>query len=288
MAESINLSPKVSESAVTCCNMKPTSLAKLILVFQLLAPWVVSASDEVVFKDKAGRVLKKSDLSNASGDFAWELKSGTPIDEEARKEHALGRAAGQRGDHRTAITHFAAASKIAPSWPYPIYDTAFTYLLQKDFANAYEYYRRVDHMAPRGFFTAKTAVHALRMELNRELPNGTYLTYVALEWETDKQKVKQTALAMTESAPGFAPAWKTAALLEHDLRRRLMLIEKGLKARPDGETRGFLLLNKALALAEQNRNSEAKSILGELALDPTSPRDIEALAKRTLAQLGQR
>lgn len=177
---------------------------------------------------------------------------------------------------------------MAPAWPYPVYDAAFTFLLQKEFDTAYEYYRRVDQMAPRGFFTAKTAVHALRMELNRELPRGTYLSYVALEWEDDKQKVRQVAEAMTRVTPGFAPAWKTAAMLEDDLGRRAALLESGLKARPDEETRGFLLLNKALVLHEQNKTVEAKAILGELALAPTSPRDVEALAKRTLAQLVQR
>lgn len=254
----------------------------------MLAPWLAVAADEIVFRDKAGRVLKKSDLAEANGNFTWELASTTPVGEEAKKEHALGRAAGQRGDYRTALAHFAAASKIAPAWPYPVYDAAFTFLLQKEFDTAYEYYRRVDQMSPRGFFTAKTAVHALRMELNRELPSGTYLSYVALEWETDKQKVRQVAQAMTRVTPGFAPAWKTAAMLEDDLGRRAALLESGLKARPDEETRGFLLLNKALVLHEQNRTPEAKAILGELALAPTSPRDIEALAKRTLAQLAQR
>ncbi|SEU17732.1 hypothetical protein [Variovorax sp. OV084] len=268
--------------------MKPSSFAKLALIFPLLSPWLAIAADEVVFKDKAGRVLKKSDLVEASGNFTWEIASITPVSEEARKEHALGRAAGQRGDHRAAMAHFAAASKIAPTWPYPLYDAAFTFLLQKDFGAAYEYYRRVDQMAPRGFFTAKTAVHALRMELNRELPSGTYLSYVSLEWEADKQKVRQAAQAMTKATPGFAPAWKTAAMLEDDLGRRLALLESGLKARPDEETRGFLLLNKSLLLHEQKRTSEAKAILGELALAPTSPRDIEVLAKRTLAQLEQR
>ncbi|MDQ0014217.1 tetratricopeptide (TPR) repeat protein [Variovorax boronicumulans] len=268
--------------------MKSSLLAKFALICSMLAPWLAVATDEVVFRDKAGRVLKKSDLAEANGNFTWELASTTLVSEAAKKEHALGRAAGQRGDHRTALAHFAAASKMAPAWPYPVYDAAFTFLLQKEFDTAYEYYRRVDQMAPRGFFTAKTAVHALRMELTRELPSGTYLSYVALEWETDKQKVRQVAQAMTRVTPGFAPAWKTAAMLEDDLGRRAALLESGLKARPDEETRGFLLLNKALVLHEQNRTSEAKAILGELALAPTSPRDVEALAKRTLAQLAQR
>lgn len=263
--------------------MTPPLLARLALLCSLLSPGLRAAADEVIFKDKAGRVLTASDLAQASGSFTWEIVSSTPVSDAARKEHALGRAAGQRGEHRAALAHFAAASKMAPAWPYPFYDTAFTYLLQKDFDQAYTYYRRVDQMAPRGFFTVKTAVHSLQMEREGALPQGTYLHYLSLEWEADKQKARQMAHAMARMHPGFAPAWKTAASLENDLGKRAQLLEAGLKARPDAETRGFLLLNKAQVLHEQNKTPQAQAILGALALDPGSPRDIEALAKRSLA-----
>lgn len=264
--------------------MKFSLLAAAAVALQLLAPAPALAADDIVFKDSAGRVLRRSDLDKADGRFSWELPSATPVNHAARDAHALGRAAGKNGDYRAALAHFETASKLAPRWPYPVYDAAFTYLLQKDFDAAYRHYRRVDALAPRGFFTAKTAVHSLRMERDGKLPQGTYLRYLALEWETDRDKTRQAALAMTRETPGFAPAWKTAAHLEDDPDKRLALLDSGLKAGPDAETRGFLLLNKAMVLRERNQIPEAMVMLGELAVDPQSPLDVEALARHTLAQ----
>ena len=259
-------------------------LAAVALALQLLAPASALAADDIVFKDSAGRVLRRSDLDKADGRFSWELPSAKPVSQAARDAHALGRAAGHSGDHRAALAHFKTASKLAPRWPYPVYDAAFTYLLQKDFDAAYRHYRRVDALAPRGFFTAKTAVHSLRMERDGKLPQGTYLRYLALEWETDRDKARQAALAMTRETPGFAPAWKTVAHLEDDPAKRLALLDSGLKADPDAETRGFLLLDKAVLLRERNQIPEAMVMLGELAVDPRSPLDVEALARHMLAQ----
>ncbi|MBB1653084.1 MULTISPECIES: tetratricopeptide repeat protein [Delftia] len=259
-------------------------LAAVALALQLLAPASALAADDIVFKDSAGRVLRRSDLDKADGRFSWELPSAKPVSQAARDAHALGRAAGHSGDHRAALAHFETASKLAPRWPYPVYDAAFTYLLQKDFDAAYRHYRRVDALAPRGFFTAKTAVHSLRMERDGKLPQGTYLRYLALEWETDRDKARQAALAMTRETPGFAPAWKTVAHLEDDPAKRLALLDSGLKADPDAETRGFLLLDKAVLLRERNQIPEAMVMLGELAVDPRSPLDVEALARHMLAQ----
>lgn len=259
-------------------------LAAVALALQLLAPASALAADDIVFKDSAGRVLRRSDLDKADGRFSWELPSAKPVSQAARDVHALGRAAGHSGDHRAALAHFETASKLAPRWPYPVYDAAFTYLLQKDFDAAYRHYRRVDALAPRGFFTAKTAVHSLRMERDGKLPQGTYLRYLALEWETDRDKARQAALAMTRETPGFAPAWKTVAHLEDDPAKRLALLDSGLKADPDAETRGFLLLDKAVLLRERNQIPEAMVMLGELAVDPRSPLDVEALARHMLAQ----
>ena len=45
-------------------------------------------------------------------------------------------AAGGAGDYKKAITLLERASSVAPEWPYPVYDMAFTYLLMKDAENA--------------------------------------------------------------------------------------------------------------------------------------------------------
>lgn len=249
----------------------------------LLPAWAVAA--DVVFKDKQGRVLTRDDLKGADGKFDWEVQSGTPVPEQARKLHQLGREAGQRGNYQAANDYFEQAAKAAPNWAYPLYDAAFTYLLIKDATKAYEYYRKVDAMSPRGFFTVKTAVHTLERERSGQFPPGTYVFFLGLEWTSDAAQKQQIVDTLTTKIPAFAPGWKEKALLENNPQKRLAYLDRGLAASPDLETRGFLLLNKATVLAGLGKKAEAVDILGQLALDPASPRDVEAIAKRVLASL---
>jgi tetratricopeptide (TPR) repeat protein len=218
----------------------------LLVLLSLISPSLIAGTEDIVFTDKSGRVLTMRDLQHSSGTFEWSLSSSVKVSDQARREHAAGRVAGNKGDYKEAIARFNAAAKAAPNWPYPNYDLAYIYLLQGAFADALKHYQLVDQGAPRGFFTVKTAVDTLRREQSGELPKGTYLNYVALEWEGDKQKVRSAVSAMTKSIPNFAPAWKAAAIFEDEPTRRLVMLEAGLKARPDAETKGFLLINKAL------------------------------------------
>ncbi len=241
------------------------------------------ASEEVVFKDQSGRVLKKSDLQNASGTVDWEIRSSRPVPARAVELHQMGRAAGQRGQYGLALQHFADASELAPDWPYPLYDAAFTHLLQRQYDRALSLYQQVDQMAPRGFFTVKTAVQYLKLEQEGKVPQGTYLKFLSLEWIDRSNEREALVRQLTEGTPSFAPGWKARAALETDPQRRLNYLERGLAVNPDPETKGFLLLNKAAILVGQGKRSEAIRILGSLALDPSSPIDIEALAKQSLA-----
>jgi tetratricopeptide (TPR) repeat protein len=249
---------------------------------------VLAAESEVVFKDKAGRILTQNDLRTATGKFDWEIRSPTPVPAQAQELHQLGRRAGQRGQNDEALKFFAQAAQIAPTWPHPVYDAAFTHLLKGQFDKAYELYRQVDGMAPRGFFTVKTAVHSLKLERDGVLPVGTYLRFLSLEWTNDEAKKQAIIRELNERSPAFAPAWKARAMLESDTERRLSYLERGLGLQADAETKGFLLLNKAAVLAAQGKKDEAVAILGTLALDPASPLDIEALAKKTLATIVSR
>ena len=63
--------------------------------------------------------------------------------------------------------------------------------------------------------------------------------------------------------PGFAPAWKELAALLDDPGDRLRAIERGLAAGPDPETRGMLLLNKALVANQRGDRGAAIAILDE-------------------------
>lgn len=267
--------------------MKDSFVSRLTTVWfgAVMSCSVLAAEPEVVFKDKAGRILTKQDLRAATGKFNWEIRSTTPVSARAQELHQLGRGAGQRGQSDMALKYFAEAAQMAPNWPYPLYDAAFTCLLQRRFDKALELYQRVDQMAPRGFFTVKTAVHVLKQERDRTLPEGTYLRYLSLEWTDSAIEKTAIVLELNERTPAFAPAWKERALMESDPQKRLAFLERGLAAQPDSETQGFLLLNKASLLADRGQRREAVDLLTTLALDPASPLDIEALAKKSLAMI---
>ena len=242
-------------------------------------------SARVVFRDAKGRELTEADLAGITGSFEWEVVGGDNVPEKAQELHRRGREAGGKGDHDRALELFAQASKEAPKWPYPVYDAAFTHLLKGDAKKAEESYAAVDRMAPRGFFTAKTALDCLRREKAGDLKPGTYKLYVMLEWEEDKARKKSILEQMVKRSPKFPAAWKDLALLQDDDKAKLEMIETGLSHAPDGETRGILLINKALVLNKQGKRDEAVRILGELALGPGSTLATEHLAKATLANL---
>ena len=185
--------------------------------------------------------------------------------------------------HETTITLLTKASQLAPDWPYPVYDRAFTHLLMKNGDAARADYQRTVDLAPRGFFTAITALDTLTREQNGDLPGGTYLAYISLEWIDDRAKKTQLVRALVEKFPRFAPAWKELALLTDDRSERLAAIDKGLAAAPDPETKGMLIINKASVLEEAGERDAAIRLLGELCLDPAATLGTEALAKSMLA-----
>jgi Flp pilus assembly protein TadD len=47
---------------------------------------------------------------------------------EAQTLHENGREAAARGDYAPALALLTKAAVLAPDWPYPVYDRAFTYL----------------------------------------------------------------------------------------------------------------------------------------------------------------
>jgi len=162
---------------------------------------------------------------------------------------------------------------------------AFTYLLMKDAENARKYYRKTVELAPRGFFTAVTALDTLDREAKADLPAGTYLAYVSLEWMDDPQKKADAVRQLVRRVPRFSQAWKELATQAHTDAENLAAIEKGLAANPDGETKGILLINKALATDRSGDHEGAVRLLGTLALDPASTFGTEHLAKATLANI---
>jgi tetratricopeptide (TPR) repeat protein len=229
-----------------------------------------------------------AELQGMTGTFRYEILGKRNVPAEAESLHTQARQAGGTGDYKKAIALLERASSLAPAWPYPVYDLAFTYLLMNEPENARKHYRKTVELAPRGFFTAITALDALDREAKGDLPAGTYLAYLSLEWMDDTGKKADAVRQLTERAPGFAPAWKEHAHLADTDPERLDSIDKGLAANPDGETKGILLINKALVMDRDGRHEAAVRLLGELALDPASTYATEHLAKATLADITKR
>jgi hypothetical protein len=106
-----------------------------------------------------------------------------------------------------------------------------------------------------------------------------------LEWITNPEEKKKLLLGIVEKAPAFAPAWSELGALTEDDSERLPIIEKGLAASPDPETKGMLLINKALVLSRQGKGSEGVLLLAKLIRDPTSTLATEHLAQFALSNL---
>jgi tetratricopeptide (TPR) repeat protein len=242
----------------------------------------------VILRAADGRTLTMTDLQGLTGTFQYEILGSSNVPVEAESLHRQARQAGGAGDFKKAIGLLERASSLAPAWPYPVYDMAFTYLLMKDAENARKHYRKTVELAPRGFFTALTALDALDREAKGDLPAGTYLAYLSLEWMDNPGQKADVVRQLVKRVPGFAPAWKEQAMRANADAEELDAIEKGLAVNPDGETKGILLINKALIMDRGGDHEAAVRLLGELALDPASTYATEHLAKVTLANIAKK
>ncbi len=202
---------------------------------------------KIKFTDDSGNSISREELAKSTGRFNYEIFGVENVSSLAKTLHNQARHYGQTGAYQKAIEILLQANKEAPKWPYPVYDLAFTYLLQGDWDNALKYYIMTDSLAPRGFFTSKTALHTLERERKGELKAGLYNMYVSLEWINDPQERFENIKLIVVNFPSFAPGWKEYSnLLEG--KDRISAIEKGLELDADMDTRGLLLINKALML----------------------------------------
>lgn len=185
----------------------------------------------------------------------------------AQTLHQQGRQAGEQGDYALALQFFQKAHESDPNWSYPLYDMAFTYLLQSEFDKAYAHYKKVDELSPKGFFTVKTALWTLEREQNGEYAKGLYTTYIKLEWIPENQRLS-ILQQILEHYPSFTPAYKAMINLYNDPDKRLELINKGLAQDADDETYCSLLVHKALVFKYGNQPEEAQRLLDELLDSP--------------------
>lgn len=248
---------------------------------------MISENNAIVFKDSSGNILSEADLSNVTGNVNYEIKADQYVNSKARSLHDEARSFGQSGKYDLAINRLEQAMQIQPNWAYPIYDLAFTYLLKGDYRNALKYYIQTDSVEPKGFFTAKTAIYALEGEKAGKFPKGMYLSYLQIEWADDTNKKLEIAKAITEKFPGFAPAWKEIAILTDDRQEKHTAIEHGLSLKADSETKGILLINRALALNENGKKEQAIQVLGSYIFSPDATTGNTELAKFTLKSIAK-
>ena len=206
------------------------------------------------------------------------------IPAEAHELHVQGRAASSAGDTALALELFQRAHVLAPTWAYPAYDMAFTYLLADDLDQAAHWYAHVDELEPRGFFTAKTALDTIRREQRGELFAGFSKQFALLEFESDETRLEALG-HITRRFPAFAPAWEKLASLVDDDDERLRAIDHGLAGNPDDQTYGILVINRALITSRRGDPSGAKRSLEQLLADTRCTVDAEALANMTLSSL---
>jgi tetratricopeptide (TPR) repeat protein len=242
-------------------------------------------ANTTIFRNASGEQVTQDELQTMNGLYSYEAVGSGKIPKEALALHEQGRQAGAQGHYNDAITSLTRAAAIAPDWPYPIYNRAFTYLLMEDYDKARIDYARTIKMSPRGFFTAFTAVDSLEKEKRGELPVGTYRLYISLENEADRSRKLEFVRVLLEKVPQFAPGWKELAVLSTDKKERLAAIETGLANKPDGETRGMLLLNKAIVLNLNGDREAAVSLVNQLIQDKNSTLGTEEQAKVLLPMI---
>lgn len=229
----------------------------------------MNKSINIEFSDLSGNKITKEELSESTGTFNYEIYGIENVSDLAKSLHDQARQFGQKGDYKNAIDKLEQANKEAPKWAYPLYDLAYTYLLQDDYKNALKYYQLTDKVAPNGFYTSKTALNTLEKEKNGEYKKGLYKMYLSLEWIDDPTEKIEMVKLLVSNFPSFAPGWKEYSnLLEG--KERMNAIEKGLNLDPDMETKGMLLINKALMVDENGNYKHATEILTEIIFNPKS------------------
>ncbi|WP_299213112.1 tetratricopeptide repeat protein [uncultured Aquimarina sp.] len=241
----------------------------------------MESNTKIEFTDSLGNKISKDELAKSTGSFNYEVFGIGNVPKSAKLLHNQARQHGQKGDYKKAIETLNLACKEAPDWVYPVYDLAYTYLLKDDYDNALKYYRLTDSLAPKGFYTSKTALHTLEKEKKGDLKQGLYKMYISLEWINDpKEKLEMTELLVSKF-PTFAPGWKEySSLLEGEKRRNA--IEKGLELESDIETKGMLLINKALMIDQEGDKKQSIELLTNVIFDSNSTYGNIELAKFVL------
>jgi tetratricopeptide (TPR) repeat protein len=255
--------------------------------YQVPANDGTDANVTVAFTDGQGHTLTLDELRTVGEKVKLEVRGAASVPTEAERLHQEGRAAGARGDYGTAQSLLTRSAELAPSWPYPFYDRAFTHLLEHDFDAALRDYQRTVELAPGGFFMAEVAVNTLTRESTGEFFSGLYAAFAMLEHMPTDQR-SSIAEQLVEKYPSFAPGWNEHADFVTDPLKRLEAIENGLAARPDRHTRGLLMVKKAVTTSLLGDVDGALRMLQQLASDSIQSPGTRALAEFALARLSSK
>jgi tetratricopeptide (TPR) repeat protein len=257
---------------------------------KVIGTWEVPANDgssrnmTIAVCDDVSQTLRLEDLVKVEGRMSWEVHSDESVPEGALRLHAEGRSAAERGDFESALRLLTEAASLAPSWPHPLYDRAFTHLLRQDFVAALSDYRKTLELAPRGFFTTASSVDSLTREAAGEFPTGFYLAF-AISGQMPTEQRSYVLEQIVEKFPTFAPGWDKYADLVKEPAQRLQAIESGLAARPDPDTYGSLLIKKACAMWALGDYETSVAMLRKLAAESPDSMSTQVGAQLVLARL---
>jgi tetratricopeptide (TPR) repeat protein len=196
--------------------------------------------------------------------------------------HQRGRASGEAGNFKEALAFFQQARELAPQWPFPLYDTAYTHLLMGDGAKALTLFEQVDKLEPQGFAETRRMVECLRREKAGRIPKGTYRKFIDVMRSRSPEELEQKLEELTKAAPGFYPAWRELIPFGKDLDEQDKLMARALSLEPDAQSKGELLVYKATLLRRRGKELEARALLQSLVDDPKSPPSTVTDAKEAL------
>lgn len=243
--------------------------------------------DVIAFKDEDGNTISERSLDSATGRVDYDLILKAPVTPQAKQLYDQAKLYRRRGDLDSALMQLGAARELSPAWPFAAYDLAYTWLLKGSSDSALKYYLLTDQLAPKGFFTTKTAIYALQGENTGTFPRGTYLEYLKIDVvETDVEKLS-IAAKLAKTVPRFAPAWKELALRLSAASEKLNAVQLGLACSPDPETKGSLQISWALVLDFEGRKEDARALLGKVIFAPDATTANIEMAKFLLRKISR-
>ena len=172
---------------------------------------------------------------------------------------------------------------MVPDWPYPVYDDAWSYLLEGRLQEAHDAYAKVNQMVPRGFFTALTAEDVLARSCGARRRRASTSNRCVWSGSRVTRNAGVCFEILTESAPEMAlPVWQLSKL-EEDPNDRVSRIAAALELSADRQSRQMMAIDLAISHDLQGQTDEARELLKGLLDDPDLTLQAEAVGRMVLA-----